>query len=214
MGFRLVVFDVDGTLTKHSSIWWRLHEHFGTVEGGKRLYDQFFSGEITYQEWADRDAALWTARPLSEVMSVVDNTELVKGASEAVESLKGHGLNVAILSGGFDLMASRIAERVGIGHVVTNRLLHSDGTLTGEVEVLFGWGEKTKMIPQIAKHFGVSLDATVFVGDGLNDVGVFSKVGLSIAFMPEHEDVANAANVTIRNDDLRSILPHILSESP
>ncbi|UCE09178.1 MAG: HAD family phosphatase [Candidatus Thorarchaeota archaeon] len=213
MGFRLVVFDVDGTLTRHSSIWWRLHEHFGTVEGGRKLYDQFFAGEITYQQWAYYDALLWTDKPLSEVMEVVEKTELVTGAVETVETLKEQGLKVAILSGGVDLMANDIASRLGIDYVVTNRLLHSNGLLTGKVEVLFGWGEKPTMIRRVTEHFGVSLDETVYVGDGLNDVSVFSEVGLSIAFMPEHEDVAEAATVTIRDDDLRFILPHILSEA-
>ncbi|MHA2080816.1 MAG: hypothetical protein ACW99H_06700 [Candidatus Thorarchaeota archaeon] len=55
MDIQLVVFDVDGTLTKHSSVWWRLHEHFGTTVEGKQYYEQYFAGEITYDQWADLD---------------------------------------------------------------------------------------------------------------------------------------------------------------
>ena len=38
MNVRLVVFDVDGTLTQHSSVWWRLHELFGTTKEGKLYF--------------------------------------------------------------------------------------------------------------------------------------------------------------------------------
>jgi phosphoserine phosphatase len=77
-----------------------------------------------------------------------------------------------------------------------------------------GWGEKVQEISQIVDHFGVSLDETAFVGDGWNDVSVFKCVALSIAFRPEHKEVAEAAHVAVQEDDLRGILPFILGKYP
>ena len=74
MDIRLVVFDVDGTLTQHSSVWWRLHELFGTTKEGRIYFDQYFAGEINYDQWADYDAALWTGKSVAEVMKVVEAT--------------------------------------------------------------------------------------------------------------------------------------------
>jgi len=211
---RLVVFDADGTLTQHSSIWWRLHEVFGTTREGKLYYDRFFAGEITYDEWADLDAALWKGRPLSIVEQVVRETELVPGAKETVSELHNAGIRTAILSGGLDILANDISRRLGIDYVLTNRLIHRDGVLTGEVESLVGWGDKHRAVRTIAKHFGVSLRDTAFVGDGRNDVSAMAVVGLAIAFMPETEEVARAADVVVRENDLRAILPHVISEGP
>jgi len=211
---RLVVFDADGTLTQHSSIWWRLHEVFGTTREGKLYYDRFFAGEITYDEWADLDAALWKGRPLSIVEQVVRETELVPGAKETVSELHDAGIRTAILSGGLDILANDISRRLGIDYVLTNRLIHRDGVLTGEVESLVGWGDKDRAVRTIAKHFGVSLRDTAFVGDGRNDVSAMAVVGLAIAFMPETEEVARAADVVVRENDLRAILPHVISEGP
>lgn len=210
MKIKLVVFDVDGTLTQHSSIWWRLHEHFGTEELGKVYYDQYFAGQISYQEWADLDAGLWTGKSLTEVLAVVKDTKLVSGAAETVASLKSRGYEVAILSGGLDIMANYVAQEVGIDYVLTNRLLHVNGILTGDVDVLVGWGEKIQEIKQVIDHFGISLKETAFVGDGKNDLSVFSVVGLSIAFNPEHPEVAEGADVVFREDDLRQILNVLL----
>ena len=211
MPVELVVFDVDGTLTRHSSIWWRLHEHFKTTEEGQKFYNQYFAGEISYQEWADLDAGLWTGKPLSEVIRVVEETKLVEGARETVQALKENGIHTAILSGGLDVMANSIAERVGIDYVLTNRLLHENGILTGAVDILVGWGEKINEVEQITAHFNIPLESTAFVGDGRNDLSVFSVVGLSIAFMPEDQEVAAGAMVQIKEPDLRFILPYVIS---
>ncbi len=206
MAIKLVVFDVDGTLTRHSSIWWRLHEHFGTQDLGRKYYDQYFAGEIDYLEWARLDAELWKGRPIEEVLEVVRETELVPGALEAITEIKKRGIHVAILSGGLDIMANNIAQRLGIDYVLTNRLKVMDGRLTGEVEILVGWGEKAAEIRKIANDFKIPLENTAYVGDGRNDISAFRVVGLAIAFMPEHEEVAKAADYVIIKHDLHEIL--------
>ena len=193
-------------------MWWRLHQHFGTTVEGKLYYDQYFAGEINYDMWADLDAGLWKGRTLDEVMEVVEATQLTPGALEAIQTLKDNGLKTAILSGGLDVMADDIGRRVGIDYVLTNKLHHHDGVLTGEVDNLVAWGGKADEVHQINNHFGIPLEKTAFVGDGRNDMSVFNVVGLAIAFNPEDQEVADAANVVITDDDLRPILPHIISE--
>ncbi len=213
MEIRLVVFDLDGTLTQHSSVWWRLHELFGTEEKGRIYYDQYFAGEINYDQWADYDAALWTGKSVSEVMKVVTATKLVPGVHETITTLHESGIMTAILSGGLDIMAENIAQRVGIDYVLTNKLGHKDGVLTGTVENIVGWGEKVDHIQKILDHYNVTLEQTAFVGDGRNDISVMKVVGLPIAFNPEDQTVADAADIVVRENDLRAILPHIISES-
>ena len=205
---------MDGTLTKHSSVWWRLHQHFGTTVEGRLYYDQYFAGAIDYGTWADLDAGLWKGKTLDEVMTVVEATQLTLGAEEAIKTLKEHDLKTAILSGGLDVMANDIGRRVGIDYVLTNILRHEDGILTGEVENLVAWGGKADVVQQISKHFEIPLEKTAFVGDGRNDMSVFKVVGLSIAYNPEDQDVADAANVVVHDDDLRAIVPHVISEFP
>ncbi|MHA1481777.1 MAG: HAD family hydrolase [Candidatus Thorarchaeota archaeon] len=209
MVIRLVVFDVDGTLTQHNSSWERLHEVFDVVEEGKKFYAQYFAGEISYQEWADLDAGLWAGKPVSEIEKIAEETKLVPGARETVQKLKDRGINVAILSGGIDILANRVAQQVGIDYVLVNKVHHENGILNGKIEVLVGWGGKAIEIRQITEHYETPLDETAFIGDGRNDISVFGVVGLAIAFNPEYEEVANAADVTIRNLDLREILGYI-----
>ena len=98
---------------------------------------------------------------------------------------------------------------MGIDYVLTNRLEHHNGVLTGKVEVLVGWGEKVKELEQIVEYFSVTFEETAFVGDGRNDISALSASGLSFAFNPEDEEVAMAAQIVIRKKDLREILNHI-----
>ncbi|MFW9844174.1 MAG: HAD family hydrolase, partial [Candidatus Thorarchaeota archaeon] len=176
MDVKLVVFDVDGTLTQHNSVWWRLHELFGTTKEGRLYYDQYFAGEIDYEQWADYDAALWTGKSVSEVMEIVAATQLVPGVRETITTLTQHGIKTAILSGGLDIMADNIAQRAGIEYVLTNKLGIKNNVLTGTVENIIGWAEKAKYIHTILDHFGVTLEETAFVGDGRNDMSVLSIV--------------------------------------
>jgi phosphoserine phosphatase len=209
---KLVVFDVDGTLTQHSSVWWRLHELFDTTNEGRIYFDQYFAGEIDYKQWADYDTALWKGQPIDRVMEVVRNTQIVDGAVEAISTLREHNIKTAILSGGLDIMADDIARRVGIEYVLTNKLIHRNGYLTGTVENVIGWAEKAKYIHRIFDYFKVAPEESAFVGDGRNDISVFSVVGLSIAFNPSDQDVAKAAEVVVSENDLRAILPYIIPE--
>ncbi len=210
MAIRLVVFDSDGTLTVHNSSWWRLHEVFDTHEAGAKYYDDYFAGKITYNEWAELDAALWKGRTLDEVLKIVDETEIMPGAIETVRKLKEQGIKVAVLSGGIDILAERIAKKVGIDYVLVNKIHHENGLITGGVDVLVGWAGKDKEIEQISNDFGIPLTEIAFVGDGKNDIPVFPVVSIGIAFNPETEEVADAASIVIREQDLTKILPFIL----
>jgi len=212
MTIRLVVFDLDGTLTTHNSSWWRLHEHFKTHEEGGRFYDRYFAGEIDYQEWANLDAGLWKGQPLSDVLKIAEETEIMPGSLETVNELKARGISVAVLSGGIDILAERIVERIGIDYLMVNKIHHENGIITGQVDVNVGWGGKAEEIKQVCKDFNVELSETAFVGDGKNDIAVFPVVALSIAFNPETEEVAEAASVVIRKMDLREVLPIILPD--
>jgi phosphoserine phosphatase len=143
-------------------------------------------------------------------MEVVRTTQLRPGAKETISTLVESGIHVAVLSSGLDVLANDIGQRLGIDLVITNRLCHSDGLLTGKVEIRVGWHEKADELKNICNHFGIPLSETAFVGDGRNDISALKIAGLSIAYKPRYDEVSEAAMVTMYGDDLRMILSHIL----
>ena len=57
--YKVVAFDLDGTLVKKRNSWITLHEYFGTVEGAKNNFKAFENSEIDYLEFIRRDVSLW-----------------------------------------------------------------------------------------------------------------------------------------------------------
>ena len=69
--FKLVIFDLDGTLTQERSIWEYIHKQLGKWYGFAEEYQNLFlAGKISYEEFCERDAQVWKG---SEGGGVVGN---------------------------------------------------------------------------------------------------------------------------------------------
>jgi phosphoserine phosphatase len=87
--------------------------------------------------------------------------------------------------------------------------LNKDGRLTGEVEgEVLKEDAKGEILEKIAKIEGIKLEDTVVVGDGANDLSMFKKAGLKIAFCAK-PILKEKADICIEKRDLREILKHV-----
>ena len=58
--YKLVVFDIDGTITRHISSWRYIHEKLGLWDVLAQKYrEQFIAGRISYRKFCELDAAEW-----------------------------------------------------------------------------------------------------------------------------------------------------------
>ena len=58
--FKVVVFDLDGTLTTEKSIWEYIHRVLGKWEGYAEEFQKLFlAGHISYEEFCRLDARVW-----------------------------------------------------------------------------------------------------------------------------------------------------------
>lgn len=184
---RLAVFDLDGVLVEEKSSWRYLHSvlgSWGVVEG--RGYSKLFEeGLITYSQWMELDL-----RAMIEVRGVVYCRELEEaagrvrvapGAKELVDLLKGRGVPVAIVSAGVDLIASRVAEELGIVEVYVNKLLCDGGgrLLPVGIEIVNPL-RKGEVVRALADRYGVDLAETMYVGDSEWDCSAFRVVGVPV----------------------------------
>jgi phosphoserine phosphatase len=76
MGFKVVVFDLDGVLVEEPSAWWTLHHAFSTYEASKENLNAYNRGIIDYPEFMRRDISLWGSRNIEEIGAI-----LLKGTS-------------------------------------------------------------------------------------------------------------------------------------
>jgi phosphoserine phosphatase len=100
-----------------------------------------------------------------------------------MSTLKRLGYKTAILSGGFTYFGRALQRRFGFDYVFSNELEIENGMLTGQLaaEIVDGQ-KKAELLAQIAAHEGFSLEQTIAVGDGANDLPMLSIAGLGIAF--------------------------------
>lgn len=209
MSVKLVIFDVDGTILQSYS-WKYIHQNLGTWNVARKHSDQFFNGQITYEEWARLDTALWKGRTIAKIRQIIEQMPYTTGAKQTLAALKRKGIATYLLSAGLSQVAQRVQEETGTGGYSANTLEVEDGLLTGEVKVNVSFYGKDKHLPRILKEFNVSLNECAAVGDDVTLIPLFKKVGLAIAFNPVNETVERNADVTIKERDLRKILPYLL----
>jgi len=206
---RAVVFDVDGVLTSIDSIWRFIHERLGSLEAARENARRYYSGEISYEEWARLDTQLWRGVSAEEIASIVESVPIRRGAREAIAELKRMGLVTAAISAGLDVITERVRRELGLDHAFSNRLVVRGGVVTGEVVVDVRADNKGEVLERFCELAGVEPGECAVVGDGEVDVPMFKLAGLSVAFNPRSPEVADSADVAIFSEDLRAVVPVI-----
>ncbi len=185
MKYKIVFFDMDGTLIKCKSSWELVHERFGTVEGAKRTLREYSEGKISYKEFMRRDIGLWIskrgkihARKIEEILS---EFELADGAKEVAGKLKDMGLKIIIVTAGIDILAEKVGKEVYADKVFANKLKTDfEGYLLGDGVENVDPRRKDRILEIVAREENVLLDETVAVGDTVYDLEMLRKAGLGL----------------------------------
>ncbi|RLG40624.1 MAG: hypothetical protein DRO01_03890 [Thermoproteota archaeon] len=208
----LVAFDMDGTLVKLESSWLLIHRAMGTESDAKINAERYYCGQISYDEWAKLDVALWMGRDFTPALRAVEAVEPVSGAREALEALRSAGLAVGVISSGLDLVLRRLESLLGFrfDFAVTNELLLDGSTLVGwKVNVPFH--SKGDVLLRVTRRLDVPLSEVAVVGDAENDLSMFRlPVGLRVAFNPTSPELEREADVVIRSESLLDVAEAIL----
>lgn len=179
---RLVAFDMDSTLIEAEVID-ELAIEAGVGDEVIAITESAMRGEIDFNESFKRRVALLKGLDESVLAQVAARLPVTEGAERLVSTLKKLGYKTAILSGGFQYFGQFLQKKLGIDYVHANELEIVDGKVTGNVTGTIVNGErKAFLLEEIAKSEGISLEQTIAVGDGANDLPMLSKAGLGIAF--------------------------------
>ncbi len=223
--YKIAIFDLDGVIFSkpwHSdskevavSSWDVLFKDLGMYDLHERLKRMFIEKRFkSYMDWTDAACCLLKANGLDKKTfeQIIERRPFITGAKETLKVLNHNEIVTGIVSGSFERLALRLKRETGVNHALTHCRLSFNGK-TGLLQnwKLFGtdWGDKVKFAKYIADLYKVSLDETAYVGDDVNDIPVFKRVGLSIAFNADKKEVKEAAQVVIKKKDLREVLPYL-----
>lgn len=179
---RLVAFDMDSTLIQAEVID-ELAKRAGVGKQVSAITERAMRGELDFKQSFTERVALLKGLPETALGEVAATLRLTDGTERLISTLKKLGYKTAILSGGFTYFGRGLQRRFGIDYVFANELEIEDGIVTGKVngEIVDGT-RKASLLASIAQHEGFSLEQTIAVGDGANDLPMLSIAGLGIAF--------------------------------
>lgn len=198
----LTVFDMDGVFTREKSSWHTLHRTFGIDNSD--LVQKYVEGKITDAQFLDEDILRWREAGITKhaIHTACENIPLTHGASECVQFFNQRGIT-AIISGGIDILAHRIAQ-LGIAHVFANGILFQ-GEIPHRGIVRVPLREKERVLLHLMNQLAVESDDVVVIGDTMYDRGMFSLAGTSIAFNA-HDDIVAAADFVVEGRDMRELV--------
>jgi phosphoserine phosphatase len=182
---RLVVFDMDSTLIQAEVID-ELAKEAGAGKEVAAVTAAAMRGELDFSESLRRRVATLEGLPESVLAEVAARLPLSEGAERLAATLKQLGYKLGIVSGGFDYFASGLQQKLGFDYVFANKLEIRDGKLTGKVlgKIVDG-ARKAEILREIAALENISLQQTIAVGDGANDLPMLAVAGLGVAFHPK-----------------------------
>ncbi len=203
---KLLIADMDSTMIGQECID-ELAAEVGLKEKVAAITARAMNGEIAFEPALRERVALLKGLPVSVVDEVIEKRiTLTPGGRELIATMKAKGYYTALVSGGFTVFTSRIAETLGFDENRANILLAEGGRLTGEVaEPILGKQAKVDALTDISERLGISPQEAMAVGDGANDLGMLHLSGAGVAL---HAKPAVAAEAKIRIDhgDLTALL--------
>ncbi len=179
---KLVVFDMDSTLIQAEVIV-ELAKLAGVGDEVERITEAAMRGEMDFKESFGRRVALLKGLKEEDIRGLAQTLPLSEGAGLVTRTLKNLGYKLGILSGGFTFVGNYLKETLGFDYVYANDLEIENGEVTGRVtgEIVDG-ARKASLLREIAQRENLSIQQTIAVGDGANDLPMISIAGLGVAF--------------------------------
>ena len=202
---RLLVADMESTLIENEMLD-DLAAMVGIGEEVASITRAAMNGELDFKNAVRERVALLTGLPIERMEEAAARIRLMAGARTLVQTMKAHGAYTAIVSGGFLFFTNQVRGWLGADFDQANNLEIASGSLTGEVsEPVLDRDGKLNALKRLARERGLTIEQTLSVGDGDNDLPMLQAAGLGVAFHAKKR-VAEAVGVRIDHGDLTALL--------
>ncbi len=188
--FKAFFFDMDSTLVTTETLD-EMAALCGTGEQCAAITAAAMAGTIkNYAESLRARVALLKGMDASVLETVMSHTRVNPGAPELIDALNRHGVKSYVLSSGFTVCTSRVAEQLHMTGFHSNVIGIENGKFTGGVTGMAGGpivdgAGKLAFAERTVKALGGTMENAVCSGDGSNDLLMVSAAGLGVGFRPK-----------------------------
>lgn len=202
---KLLISDMDSTIIEQECID-ELAAFAGLKEKVAAITERAMNGELDFKAALTERVALLANLKEDVLEETYKKITLMPGAKTLVSTMKANGAYCVLVSGGFQFFTSRIRDRVGFDLDESNKLEVKDGQLTGNVILpILDKQSKRDALSYYTEKQDISLDLTLAVGDGANDLPMLQLAGLGVAYRAKPAVRAQTA-AKIDHCDLHALL--------
>ncbi|MFA6321211.1 MAG: HAD-IB family phosphatase [Candidatus Omnitrophota bacterium] len=214
MNYKLIIFDIDGTITRHISSWRYIHEKLGLWHKRAFCYqEQFFAGKISYRKFCELDAAHWRGMSERKIRKIFKSVLYSKNAVPVIKKLKKMGFKLAAVSTGLQFMPDRILKELKFDYTISNRLVSRNGRLTGGVIIKIAHGAKHKTLKTIFRRFNVKPHEVICVGDSEGDIPLAKECGYSMALNSTSKELSKISDYNCKSRDFNELFRKVAAVS-
>lgn len=179
---KALLADMESTLI-HQEMLDELAGYVGLTDKIKEITQRAMNGELDFRAALAARLELLRGIKTEVIDELLARMTYMEGARDLVATMRGHGAECVLVSGGFTCFTNVVAEHLGFHHNFGNVLGVENGALTGRVvEPVLDKTSKLEALQATAQRLGIAAADICAVGDGANDVPMLKAAGLGIAF--------------------------------
>ena len=202
----MLIADMDSTLI-HQECIDELAAEAGVGERVADITARTMNGELEFETALQERVALLAGLDTYVITKVLaERITYMPGGKTLVATMKANGAYAALVSGGFTVFTSEVADVLGFDEHRSNTLLVADGKLTGHVgDPILGRDAKVTALKEITQRLSINPNDVIAVGDGANDLGMLDMAGMGVALHAK-PSVAAQCDIRINHGDLTALL--------
>ena len=148
-------------------------------------------------------------KPKSLIDQVLVGIKFHPGSKTLVQTLNAKGFITSLITGGFAPISTYVGNKLGFQNIVSNEFKFENDKFTGEYIPITGEkNSKLNYLNKLTAEKNIDKSKVVAVGDGANDLGMLTNVGLGLGYHA-HEIVREQVENQIFFNDLTTILYYL-----
>jgi phosphoserine phosphatase len=203
--YPVVVFDLDGTLLRGTTVSLLLAQWLGREDEVSELERAFRAHEISNSVVADTSAGWLAGKSVAEAWLLLADGPWIDGMAETFRALAAAQVSLLLGTITWSFAAEMLRERYSFQAASGTEMQADDGVLSGAVSRYFDEHDKVCFVEEWCAQNGYSMSQVAAIGDSRSDVPLFRRVGMSIALNATSNAQAVATHV-LDTEDLRDVL--------